>query len=65
MSKWKDLIPRPKSKFVKVKCLGCGNEQEIFGNASMIVQCKVCNTNLAEPHGGKVKILGEIIEIYD
>jgi len=65
MSKREDLIPRPKSRFVKVKCPDCGNEQEIFGNASMRTQCNVCGAALSEPSGGKAKIVGEIIDILE
>ncbi|MBS3111783.1 30S ribosomal protein S27e [Candidatus Woesearchaeota archaeon] len=48
------------SKFVKVKCSGCNNEQNIFNKASTKVECLVCNKLLATPTGGKAKILGEI-----
>ncbi len=65
MSKWEDLIPRPKSKFLRVKCLECGNEQTIFGNASMLVQCKVCGAVLSRPRGGKANILGEVINVFE
>ena len=44
------------SKFLKVKC-ACGNEQNIFSNASMSVSCLVCNTQLAESTGSRVHIL--------
>lgn len=44
------------SKFLKVKC-ACGNEQNIFSNASMAVSCLVCNTQLAQSSGSRVRIL--------
>ena len=65
MSEWIDLIPKPRSKFLFVKCSDCGNEQVVFGNASIIVRCNVCEGILAEPTGGRAKIHGEILDIYD
>jgi small subunit ribosomal protein S27e len=65
MSKWKNIIPRPKSKFVQIKCPSCGNEQIIFLNAATNVECNVCNTILAEPRGGKAKIKGEVVNILE
>jgi small subunit ribosomal protein S27e len=65
MSKWENIIPRPKSNFVQVKCPSCGNEQIIFLSAATKVECNVCNAILAEPRGGKAKIKGEIITILD
>ncbi|RLF61064.1 MAG: 30S ribosomal protein S27e, partial [Thermoplasmata archaeon] len=29
-----ELFPQPRSRFLKVKCSDCGNEQIIFGSAS-------------------------------
>jgi small subunit ribosomal protein S27e len=65
MSKWMNLTPRPRSKFIRIKCPDCGNEQAIFYNASTIVKCNVCDGVLAEPQGGKAKLRGEIIESLD
>ena len=63
MSKWEEFIPRPRSNFLRVKCLECGNEQTIFSNTSNTVQCNVCEAVIAEPTGGKSKIHGEILEV--
>ena len=57
-----DLIPRPRSLFLRVKCNSCGNEQIIFDRASVLVKCKVCDEVLAEPRGGKARIRGEIVQ---
>ena len=65
MSKWMNLIPRPRSKFIRVKCPDCGNEQAIFRSASTIVKCNVCDGVLAEPSGGKAKLRGEVVESLD
>jgi len=63
MSKWEELIPRPRSNFLRVKCLECGNEQTVFSNTANKVQCNVCGAVIAEPTGGKSKIHGEILEV--
>jgi small subunit ribosomal protein S27e len=61
-SRWSELIPKPRSKFVRVRCPDCGNEQLTFQKASSIVKCNVCDGVLAEPTGGQAKFRGEIIE---
>jgi len=58
----KELIPRPKSVFLKLKCLKCGNEQIVFERSSSFVKCKVCDEVIIEPSGGRAKIKGEIIQ---
>ena len=56
-------IPHPVTKFLKVKCSSCNNEQIIFDSAKIVVKCDVCSEDLAQPRGGKAKILGEILEV--
>lgn len=63
MSKWENLIPRPRSRFLRVKCLDCGNEQTVFSHSSSTVRCNVCGAVIAEPAGGKAKLHGEIVEV--
>lgn len=53
----------PKSKFIKIRCSKCKNEQIIFGNASQKVNCLVCNKELVYPTGGKSKISARVLEI--
>jgi small subunit ribosomal protein S27e len=60
-SRWSELIPRPRSKFVRVRCHDCGNEQVTFQKVSSTVKCNVCDGLLAEPTGGKASFRGEII----
>lgn len=55
-------IPMPRSRFLVVKCPKCGNEQIVFDRAATVVRCLVCNAVLAEPRGGKAKILGRVVE---
>lgn len=54
-----------KSKFLRLKCFDCGNEQITFGNVSTKVKCLVCGKTLAEPRGGKSKILTKIIAVLE
>ncbi len=53
------------SKFVKVRCPKCKNEQIIFGKASSSVNCLVCGKALAEPTGGKSKVKSRILEVLE
>ncbi len=53
------------SKFLRVKCV-CGNEQNIFSNASSPVDCKVCGKRLASSSGGKAIITnGTVVKELD
>jgi len=61
MSEWERLLPRPRSRFLRVKCPDCGNEQVVFSQATNAVKCNVCSAVLAEPTGGKVAIKGEVV----
>mgnify|MGYP000262270171 FL=1 len=63
VKKRKILIPEPKSRFIRVRCPNCGNEQVVFDHATFPARCLVCGTQLVEPTGGKAKILGEIVKI--
>ena len=53
------------SKFIKVRCPKCKNEQIIFGKSSSTVCCLVCNQKLAEPTGGKTKVSARILEVLE
>jgi small subunit ribosomal protein S27e len=58
----RELIPLPKSYFVRVRCPKCGNEQIIFSHVSRVVRCHVCDEVLARPRGGKAEILAPQME---
>ncbi len=51
------------SKFIKVKCDDCENEQVLFNKADSIVKCLICGRTLAEPKGGKAKIKTQTLEV--
>jgi small subunit ribosomal protein S27e len=65
-----ELIPRPESNFVRIKCAKCGNEQVIFDRPSIPPRCEakssegsVCGEILAEPTGGKARIKSEVVQV--
>ena len=53
------------SKFIKVRCPKCKNEQIVFGKSSTKVSCLVCGKVLAEPTGGKSKLKERILEFLE
>jgi small subunit ribosomal protein S27e len=62
---YKKLTPESRSRFVKVRCPTCGNEQVVFSHATYPTSCVMCGTKLVESTGGKAKILGEIVKIFE
>ncbi len=56
-----ELIPKPRSVFLRVKCNKCANEQLVFEQTSTYVKCNVCDELLAQPTGGKAVISGEVL----
>lgn len=65
MSEWEKLIPKPRSKFVRVRCSDCGNEQVVFDHITNVVHCNICGATLANPTGGKAEIKGEVVAVLD
>ncbi len=60
-----EQLKESKSKFIKVRCPKCKNEQIIFGKANSIVKCLVCDKTLSEPTGGKGRIKARILEVLE
>jgi small subunit ribosomal protein S27e len=60
MKKEHILIPEPSSKFQKVKCKECDEENIVYSHASSIVTCKSCGNVIAEPSGAVATLHGEI-----
>ena len=58
-------LKEPSSKFVKIRCPKCKNEQIMFGKASTKVMCLVCGKVLGEPSGGKAKIKARVLEVLE
>lgn len=55
----------PTSKFIKVRCNKCKNEQIIFGKSATTVNCLVCGKPVGEPTGGKTRIKARILEVLE
>ena len=55
----------PKSKFLKVKCEKCKNEQIIFNKPAVEIKCLVCSEILAKPTGGKADLKVKEIQSMD
>mgnify|MGYP003972284661 FL=1 len=53
------------SKFLKIRCTKCNNEQNTFGKASTPVKCLVCGEPLVDPKGGKGKIRARVLEVLN
>ena len=53
------------SKFIKVRCKDCENEQVLFDKASTVVSCHICGSKLAMPRGGKAMMKGEVLEVIE
>ena len=53
------------SKFIKIRCLKCKNEQIVFGKPSSKVKCLVCSKILVEPTGGKGTVKSKILEVLE
>ncbi len=54
-----------RSRFFRVKCPDCENEQVVFEKASTVVDCVVCGKVLAEPAGGKADMKAEILDTLE
>ncbi len=59
----KNLIKETKSRFIRVRCPKCKNEQIIFGKTAQKISCLVCGKELAESTGGKTKIKAQVLEV--
>jgi small subunit ribosomal protein S27e len=60
---WENLIPRPSSRFLRVRCRTCDGEQIIFSHTTHEILCRTCGEKLAEPTGGKAKINGPVLAV--
>ena len=58
-------MKKPNSRFIKVRCKDCENEQVLFNKASTEVSCHICGSKLAIPSGGKAIMKGEVLEYIE
>lgn len=56
--------PEPRSRYLVVRC-ECNKEQIVYSHSTSEVKCDVCGKVLAEPTGGKAKIIGDVIEVME
>jgi small subunit ribosomal protein S27e len=59
----KQDIFKTDSKFLKVVCSKCNNEQIIFNKATSNVKCLVCGEELSKATGGKAKIKSKVLQV--
>jgi len=57
------IMKQPNSKFIKVRCVKCKNEQVIFGKSASKINCLVCGKELGAPSGGKTKVKARVLEV--
>ncbi len=50
-----------RSKFLRVKCTDCDNEQLVYSHASTLVRCQVCSKTLVVPRGGEAEVKTTIL----
>lgn len=58
-----EKIPKPRTKFLKVKCEGCGNEQIIFTAPASNAKCLKCDKELAKSTGSKLRLKSKVVSI--
>ena len=51
-----------KTKFLKVHCEKCKNDQNVFSAVTSKVNCLVCGETLAFPTGGRTKFKANVLE---
>ncbi len=59
-----EFAKEPKGFFLRVKCSGCGSEQNIFSSASRTVKCLSCNQVLAESGASKIKLKAKVLKSF-
>ncbi|MFP4045522.1 MAG: 30S ribosomal protein S27e [Candidatus Aenigmatarchaeota archaeon] len=57
------MIEEPRSRFLKVVCSECSNEQVIFNKPSTTVKCSNCGNIICKPTGGLGDVKTNIKEV--
>lgn len=60
----KDVIQMPESRFLRVACRKCRNDQIVFNKASTVVKCLKCGAELLVPTGGTSEIKGRAARTF-
>jgi small subunit ribosomal protein S27e len=55
----------PDSKFLKLRCEKCKNEQIVFGKVASAVECLVCGEPLSASTGGKTGVKSRVLEVLE
>ena len=42
-------IPEPSSKFQKIKCSECEEEQIVYSHTTTVIKCNSCGNPIAQP----------------
>ncbi|MFA4855242.1 MAG: 30S ribosomal protein S27e [archaeon] len=58
-----EFAKKPKSFFLRVKCVACGNEQAVFSSANRAVKCLACNCILADSGPGKILLRLDAVKV--
>lgn len=56
---------RPRTRFLKLECNACGNEQVVFSAATRNVMCLACRQLLAESGASKIRVMAKIVKELD
>jgi small subunit ribosomal protein S27e len=59
----KTFIQMPKSRYLRVICKKCKNDQMLYNKVASVVKCNKCGAVLAEPTGGEARILAKVVEV--
>ena len=63
MKRKEDIVTMPESRFLRVMCRSCRNDQIIFNKAATAIKCSKCGEEIALPTGGEVFIKGKVLEV--
>lgn len=58
----RNLIKMPKSKFMRVMCKKCKNDQIVYNKVANVVKCLNCGEELVVPTGGEAQVKGKVLE---
>jgi len=53
------------SRFLKVQCNACSNQQTLYNKVAAKVKCLACGKTIAAPTGGKARITGKVVEVLE
>ena len=56
---------KTESRFIRIRCMKCKNEQIVFGKPATTVKCLVCEKTLVQSTGGKGMVKASILEVLE